>query len=102
MTQFQKGTKVQRKDGSTFSNGNKVLTVKRVDLPAYGRPFTRVWFEETNTNINAERLELAPTNNFEEVIKSLEKELILYQDKVKEFANKVDKLEITLETLKSL
>lgn len=47
---FKPGDKVVNKDGSRFSNGEKVLTVERVDE-------TGIWLEETNTWVRATHIQ---------------------------------------------
>ncbi|PEZ47009.1 hypothetical protein CN367_11605 [Priestia megaterium] len=93
MNPFKTGDKVKRTTGGSFSTGDFVLTVSHTHE-------NDVFFTESAGWLGANELKLA--SPFEDAIKALEKELIVYQEKVKEFANKVDKLEITLETLKTL
>lgn len=92
---FKVGDKVRYKNGGDFLNGEKVATVKTVK-------FEEIYFEETGTWNYADKLELVPPSRFEEALKELEKELILYKEKVKEFGDKVDRLEVTIQTLKEI
>lgn len=60
MTQFKKGDRVRRKDGDTFSNARHVVTVDKVCVRGnalYGRG--EVWFVETGTQLEPDKLELA-------------------------------------------
>lgn len=50
--EFKKGDRVRRLNDIPFSNGEKVLTVRRVDER------NRVWLEETDTWIDGRYLEL--------------------------------------------
>jgi hypothetical protein len=95
MYTFKKGDKVRYKSGGHFMNGEKVVTVKKVELGC-------VFFKETGTWNDASKLELATPSHFEETLKELEKELIIYQEKLKEAGEKVDKLELTIATLKEI
>lgn len=49
---FKPGDKVNRKDGKPFSNNEKILTVSRITCE------NDVWFQETNTFLPADKLEL--------------------------------------------
>lgn len=92
---FKVGDKVRYKNGGDFLNGEKVATVKTVK-------FEEIYFEETGTWNYADKLELVPPSRFEEALKELEKEFAIYQDRAKEAMEKVDKLELTIQTLKEL
>jgi len=57
---FKAGDKVKKKSGDTFSNGQCVVTVDRVDSDE------RVWFKGTGTNMAAKYLELDKVVKYED------------------------------------
>ena len=57
---FKAGDKVKKKSGDTFSNGQCVVTVDRVDSDE------RVWFKGTGTNMAAKYLELDKMVKYED------------------------------------
>lgn len=52
MVQFKRGDKVRRVNGDTFTNGQRIATVLKVD-------FVGVWFRETGTWLASSEVELA-------------------------------------------
>lgn len=91
MMEFNKGDKVTNVDGSCFSNGEKVLTVERVEVSSTGS--LRVWLEETKTHTNARNVKLVALykNEIEAAM----------EEKISELKEELEGLESALRVLKS-
>lgn len=101
---FQKGDKIRNIDGFPFSNDSEVVTVDFCyEDTSWGEKVERVRIVETGTNTKAKDVELVTpqrSKTFEEAVRELEKELAIYQERARDAMEKVDKLELTIQTLK--
>jgi hypothetical protein len=95
MKTFKAGDKVKYKHGGCFCNGDKVVTVREV------RGEDRVYCVENNAWSFASELEIAE-KPFDKALEELAKEVAIYEEKVNEFAKKVDELQVSIKLLEKL
>lgn len=92
---FKTGDIVKKLDGSSFSNGALKVTVNHVEGD-------KVWFKETASYLHKDYVVKVLNPNVVIMVKELEDQLQVTQDKIREMKSEEAKLQTAIEVLKSL
>jgi hypothetical protein len=94
---MKRGDKIAYKDGSKFCNGETVVTVGSIDGNTVIPQETNAW-----TYIDLVHVVQPASTPFDKALEELQKEVTLYEEKVKEFGRKVDELQVAIKVMENL